>query len=160
MAPRKRTHNLRLIRATWPYTVQEIAALFGVHKNAVLQWLKNGLAANRDTRPFLIRGNELICFLAARQQNRKRKCAFTEVFCFKCRAPREAYLNIADVVIESASRFRVKALCAECGTPMNKVQGIQKLQLIQNSFHVQRLEGLHLFACANPSENSDLEAQT
>ena len=53
---RKHRYNLRLIKATWPYTVQEIAELFGVHKNAVLGWLKAGLKSDRSQRPFLVRG--------------------------------------------------------------------------------------------------------
>jgi hypothetical protein len=66
VARRKRTYNVRRIKATWPYTVQEIAELFRIHKNAVLRWLKDGLQANKDQRPFLIRGEELIRFLNAR----------------------------------------------------------------------------------------------
>jgi hypothetical protein len=69
-ARRKRTYNVRRIKATWPYTVQEIAELFRIHKNAVLHWLKDGLQANKDQRPFLIRGEELIRFLNARQTAR------------------------------------------------------------------------------------------
>jgi excisionase family DNA binding protein len=38
---------VRLIKATWPYTVQEIAELFKIHKNAVLRWLREGLRADR-----------------------------------------------------------------------------------------------------------------
>jgi hypothetical protein len=155
----KRTYNLRLIKASWPYSVREIAALYDVHKNLVLRWLKEGLQANRDKRPFLIRGSELIRFLSVRQQSRKHKCAVTEFFCFKCRAPREAYLGIADVVIESPSRFRVKALCTVCSTAVNKMQGIEKLQKIQNIFNVQQLVGQHILECINRSANGDLEVK-
>jgi hypothetical protein len=105
---RKRRYNIRLIKATWPYSVQEIAELFGIHKNAVLRWLTAGLRANRDQRPFLIRGDELTRFLAIRQAEKRRKCAFTEFYCLKCRAPRESYLRIADVVIETAMKLRLK----------------------------------------------------
>jgi excisionase family DNA binding protein len=157
-AKRKRTYNVRLIKATWPYTVQEIAALLKVHKNAVLRWLKQGLQANRDKRPFLIRGDELIRFLTARKQSKKRKCKLTEFFCFKCRSQREAHLGIADVEIESPNRFRVKAHCAVCGAPMNKMQGIKTLLKIQTVFHVQQLAGQHLIECISTSVNSDLEA--
>jgi hypothetical protein len=157
LAKRKRTYNLRLIKATWPYSVQEIAALFGVHKNAVLIWLKEGLQADRDKRPFLIRGDELIRFLFARQKGRKRRCAPTEFYCFKCRAPREAYLGIADIVIESASRLRIKALCATCSTPINKVQSTKTFERFKKLFNVQQLEGLHLIECIEASVNSDME---
>jgi len=160
MPTRKRTYNVRRIKATWPYTVQEIAELFSVHKNAVLRWLKEGLQANRDRRPFLVRGDELARFLTARQTGRRRHCADTEFFCFKCRIPRAAYLGIADIVIESATRLRVKALCAACGTAMNKTQAVRDLAKIQDRFEVQQLAGAHLLERADPSLNSDSETRT
>ena len=157
---KKRTYNTRLIRATWPYTVQEVSALFKVHKNAPLRWLKEGLQANGDGRPYLIRGDELMRFLRARQQGKKHCCKLREFFCFKCRVPREAYLNIADIIIESPYRFRVKALCAVCTTNVSKVQNIQKLAEIRTCFHLQQLEGQHLIERDEPSVNSDSEDQT
>ena len=45
---KKRRYNIRRVKATWPYTVQEIAELLGVHKNAVLRWLHDGLRADRS----------------------------------------------------------------------------------------------------------------
>jgi hypothetical protein len=146
---------VRRIKATWPYSVQEIAELFGIQKNAVLRWLKDGLQANRDQRPFLIRGDELARFLTARQANYRRKCTATEFYCFRCRAPREAYLGIADVIIENPFRLRVKSLCSVCSTPINKVQRVCDLAKIQVWFHVQELAGEHLLDSTAPSLNSD-----
>lgn len=157
---KKRHYNTRLIKATWPYTVQEIAALLDVHKNAPLRWLKEGLQVNGDGRPYLIRGDELSRFLTARQQSKKSTCKPGEFFCFKCRAAREAGLNIVDIVIESPSRLRVKGICTVCSTPVSKVQGIKKLPEIQNSFHVQQLQGQHIIERDEPSVNSDLEVKT
>jgi len=151
----KRRYNTRLIKATWPYDVQQIADLFGLHKNAVLRWLKEGLQADTTRRPYLIRGDELIRFLDDRQKSKRQKCSFDEFFCFKCRAPRKAYEAIADLTIESPTRFRIKGLCAACGTSVNKVQGIKNLPKIEASFHVQQREGWHLIEGFNPSVNSD-----
>jgi excisionase family DNA binding protein len=156
-ARHKRRYNVRMIKATWPYSVQEIAELLGVHKNAVLRWLREGLQANRDRRPFLIRGDELARFLSARQAAKRRKCAATEFYCFKCRSPREAYLGIADVVIETSSKLRLKALCSVCSTSVNKVQGVRDLEKILSRFHVQELAGEHLLGSTAPSLNSGLE---
>lgn len=155
MPSRRRTYNLRLIKATWPYTVQEVSELLGVHKNAVLRWLREGLAADQDRRPFLIRGDVLKAFLSARQTGRKRKCQSTEFFCFKCRAPRPAYLGIADIVIESLTRMRLKALCGECGTPVNKVQAVRDLHEIRRRFEIQKVTGEHVWGCAEASLNDD-----
>lgn len=154
---RKRAYNVRLIKRTWPYTVQEVAELFGVHKNAVLRWLKEGLKADRDQRPFLIPGHELALFLKARRARHRATCSATEFYCFKCRTPREAYLGIADVVIESTSRVRVKALCSVCSTPVNKVQRATDLPKIETRFSVQQLAGRHMIEAAVPSVNGDSE---
>jgi hypothetical protein len=157
VARRKRTHNnVRRIKATWPYTVQEIAELFHIHKNAVLRWLKDGLQANKDQRPFLIRGEELIRFLNARQTGKGCRCSPTEFYCFKCRAAREAYLGIVDISIESPTRLRIKSLCEECSTPINKIQNARDLPKIQNRFHVQQLTGEHIMDRTQASLNSDL----
>jgi hypothetical protein len=156
-ARRKRRYNVRLIKATWPYTVQEIAELFKIHKNAVLRWLKEGLHADRDQRPYLIRGDELTRFLNQRQNGNRQQCAPGQFFCFKCRMPREAYLGIADIAIESSTRFRMKALCSVCDTSMNKVQSVRNLEKIKTVFHIQQLTGEHLLGCAGLRLNSDLE---
>ena len=160
MPTRKRTYNVRLIRATWPYTIQEIAELFGIHKNAITRWLNEGLAADTTQRPYLIRGDELIRFLSARQTAKTCRCGLTEFFCFRCRTRREAALKMADIVIESAHRFRVKALCAECSTPVNKMQGITNLPRIEASFEVMTLVGRHLIERSHPSLNRDKDGKS
>ena len=156
-ARQKRRYNVRLIKATWPYTAQEIAELFDIHKNAVLRWLKEGLHADRNQRPYLIRGDELIRFLNRRQDGKRRRCGPGEFFCFKCRVPREPYLGIADIAIESPTRFRIKALCSVCDTSMNKVQNVRNLPRIKTLFNIQQLTGEHLLECLAPSQNDDFE---
>jgi hypothetical protein len=156
-ARRGRRYNVRLIKATWPYTVQEIAELFDLHKNAVLRWLREGLHADRSQRPYLIRGDELTRFLSQRQDGKRQQCAPGEFFCFKCRVPREPYLGIVDIAIESGTRFRIKALCRVCDTSMNKVQNVRNLPRIKTLFNIQELTGEHLLECTALRPNSDLE---
>src|SRR3954469_17489008 len=154
---RKRRYNLRRIKETWPYTVQEIAELFGIHKNAVLRWLKGGLKSDQSQRPFLVRGDELIRFLNDRQNGNRQRCAPSEFFCFRCRVPREAYLGMADIAIDSPTRLRIKALCAVCDTPVNKAQNVRDLPAIKSRFNVQQLAGEHLIERADARLNCDLE---
>lgn len=154
---KKRYYNVRRIKATWPYTVQEIAELFGVHKNAVLRWLKEGLRSDRSQRPFLIRGDELARFLGERQNARRRRCAPDEFYCLRCRTPRKAYLGMTDIVIGSPTRLRVIGLCNVCETRISKVQSVCDLPNIRERFHVLQLTGEHLLGCADPSVNGDLE---
>lgn len=154
---RKRVYNLRKIRATWPYTVQEVAELLGVHKNAVLRWFKGGLRANRDQRPYLIRGEELIRFLSERESRRRHKCSPAQFYCFRCRCPREPYLGIVDVIIENSLRLRLSALCSVCDTAVHKMQRVADLPKVRLRFHVQQIRGEHLIERAGPSLNGALE---
>lgn len=131
--------------------------MFGIHKNAVLRWFKEGLQPDKSGRPYLIQGNELIGFLVNRQQSKKRPCTLTEFFCFRCRVPRQGRDKMVDIIIESPTRFRIKAACVACGTRMSKVQAAGNLKKIQDIFHVQKLERRHLIECAEPSVNCDME---
>jgi hypothetical protein len=73
--------------------------------------------------------------------------------------PREAWLGVADVVIETPSRLRIKALCAVCDTPVNKVQSVRDLPRIRERFDIQQLTGEHIIERAAPSLNRDLETR-
>ena len=157
MAKGTRRYNLRLIKATWPYVVPEIAEVLGVHEGSVLRWIKEGLTPNPGSKPYLIRGTELQRFLIARQSKPVKTCAQAELYCFKCRAPRRAYLDIVDIVIESPKRLRLKGLCAVCGTNLNKTQSARDLPAIRDRFNVQELTGEHLLERDTPNLNVDLE---
>ena len=154
---RKRTYNVRLIKATLSYSVQDIADLYGLHKGTVLLWLKNGLQPIDRQRPYLIRGDELARFLSARQGRRKRKCAVNEFYCFRCREPREAHSGTVRLAPDGSNRVRLKAACSVCSTPVNKVQSMETWRKVRASFHVVQLTGEHLEASAGSSDNSNLE---
>jgi len=152
---RSRRYNLRRIRATYPYSVPEVAKLLSVHKNAVLRWLKQGLRADGPPRLRLIRGEELIRFLSERQQARRRKCKLTEFFCFRCRIQREALPGSATVVRDGLHRLRVTAKCTACSTVVNKVQCIHSLTKLCAAFGIVQLEQRHLSERTDASVNGE-----
>jgi hypothetical protein len=82
----KRHPNPRLAKIHRNYTVEEIANLFGVHKNSVRNWVKGGLPTSDDRRPMLILGRDLVAFLQARRVKNKRPCQPGEIYCMRCRA--------------------------------------------------------------------------
>lgn len=71
---RRRHHNHRLVKIHRSYTAEEIARLFGIHKNTVRHWVKEGLATIDDKRPILILGYVLAAFLQARRTKNKQTC--------------------------------------------------------------------------------------
>ena len=64
---KKRHPNHRLVKIHRNYTVEEIAGLFGIHKNTVREWVKTGLATSDNKRPMLILGQDLKAYLQARR---------------------------------------------------------------------------------------------
>ena len=76
---RKRHPNPRLAKIHRNYTVDEIASLFGVHKNSVRNWVNGGLPISDDRRPMLILGRDLVAFLHARRVKNKRPCQPGEI---------------------------------------------------------------------------------
>ena len=84
----KRHPNHRLVKIHRNYTVEEIASLFGIHKNTVRGWVKAGLPTCDDKRPMLILGRDLAAFLQARRTKNKQTCQPGEIYCVRCRAPK------------------------------------------------------------------------
>jgi transposase len=69
-----RLPNPRLVKLHRNYSVEDVARLFGLHKNTVRVWLKQGLEPIDDRRPKLILGWELSRFLYERRQRGKQSC--------------------------------------------------------------------------------------
>ena len=93
---RKRHPNPRLAKIHRNYTVEEIANLFGVHKNSVRNWVKGGLPISDDRRPMLILGRDLVAFLHARRVKNKRPCQPGEIYCMRCRTAQRPAGDMAE----------------------------------------------------------------
>ena len=76
---RKRHPNTRLVKIHRSYTVEEVAYLFGTHKNTVREWVKAGLPTCDRKRPMLVLGRELVAFLQTRRTKNKRPCQSGEI---------------------------------------------------------------------------------
>ena len=80
--------NPRLAKIHRNYTVEEIAMLYGVHRNTVRQWIKGGLPALDQRRPILVLGAALADFLRDKRTVNKRPCRPGQIYCMRCREPR------------------------------------------------------------------------
>jgi len=154
---KRRTYNLRLIRANYCYTVHEIAELFNLHPNAVRRWAKGGLRTIDSRRPQLIHGTDLIEYLDRRQRARKRRCAFNEMYCFTCREPRRPADGRMTVVQLSPARGIVQGSCEICGTSMNRARSMRHLAESVRTFAVTTAS-LRLSGRSDPVVMCDLEA--
>ncbi|MEW6671833.1 MAG: helix-turn-helix domain-containing protein [Thermodesulfobacteriota bacterium] len=153
----KRHHNHRLVKIHRSYTVEEIAKLFGIHKNTVRHWVKDGLSPIDDKRPLLIQGSILAAFLKSRRTKNKKSCKPGELYCVRCRDPKPPAGNMADYTPVTEKFGNLTAICPDCDAIMNQRVSLARIGQICGKIDVRFPEAVrHLIERSNPSVNSDL----
>lgn len=131
---RNYSYNLRLIRRTMPYSIQEVADLYHLHPNAVRRWLRNGLKVVEQARPYLIHGGDLIDFLQTRQQQRRRPSEPGQMYCCSCRASRYPTRGGTTLDYLTAKQVVVRGRCELCGTRMQQFGAAKRLEQLALEF--------------------------
>lgn len=154
----KRHPNHRRVKTHRSYTVEEVAGLFGIHKNTVCNWIKNGLAAIDSKRPTLIQGSVLVEYLQARRTKNKQSCKPGELYCVRCRVPRPAAEDMADYSPVNEKTGNLTAICPVCDTLMNRRVSLAKIRQIRGNMDITFPEELrHIVDSTKPSVNCDLK---
>ena len=152
--------NPRAVKLHRSYSVPELAACLGVHKNTVGHWQRYGLKPLDGGRPMLFQGAIVQAFLSARNASRKRPCPPGTLYCFRCRAPRPPALGMVDYLTINALSGNVRAICATCETVMHRRARQAALSSILPGCDIQFVEALpRLKGSSSPSLNCDLERQ-
>jgi excisionase family DNA binding protein len=126
---RNRRADWRRIKGKYSYTIEEAARALSLHRNTVRNWVRRGgLAAMTGSRPHLILGAVLIEFLKARRLRAKRKCGLGELYCLKCRAPRQPVAELIEHRPMASDRSRIVAICSTCGRLMQRFVANRNLE--------------------------------
>lgn len=133
---RKRHPNHRLVKIHRNYTVEEITRLFGCHRNTVRHWIKRGLPTIDLRRPLLILGRDLAEFLQKQRQKNKRKCHPGEIYCVKCRAPRQPGGDMADYRPLTPAVGDLIGICPQCETLIYRRVNLAKLALVRGKLNI------------------------
>jgi len=141
MKRRNRRPDRRRIKTLRSYTIEETARTLDVHRNTVRHWIKDGLPVIDRRRPALILGSHLAEFLARRRAARKQTCRPGEIFCVKCRKPREPAGRIADYVPSSPMAGALIGICPECGTLIHRRTSAARLRSILGELDLQTAQG-------------------
>jgi len=148
--------NPRLAKLHRSYSVVELADLLGVHKHTVRGWLKSGLPTVDGTRPVLIHGDEFQDWWAKRRKASKRPLQPRELYCLKCRAPKQPALDMVEYAATNGTTGNLRALCETCGTLMHRRARLASIGTIMPGLDVQRTQaGPSIVERANPSLNCD-----
>jgi len=157
----KRHPNYRQVKVHRNYTVEEIANLFGIHKNTVREWLKSGLSVIDDKRPMLIVGHNLAAFIRDRRSKNKQTCQPGQMYCVRCRAPKTAAGDMAEYKPQTDKLGMLKAICPDCYSIMNRRVSLAKLTLVRGKLAITFPQGLEQVSNSfQPTVNSDLERET
>lgn len=136
--------------------MEEAAALFGVHRNTVRDWIKRGLPTNDERRPALILGRDLAAFLLARRLKNKRTCQPGELYCVRCRAPRTPAGDMAEYRPLSATLGNLIGICPCCDCLMYRRVNVAKLGAVSGKLEVTPTQGpSRIGDSPEPSVNSD-----
>ena len=157
MPKRNRTINTRLIKREATFSLDEIAELLGVHVNTVRNWMTEGLHAIDERRPILIHGADLINFLNRKRKLKKKPCAAFELFCFKCREPRQPKDKHIKIETQNERVLRLIAICESCGTRMFKAGSPRLMPIYLENFVLQPVPATHMNACESAVLNCDFE---
>ncbi|MFH0783217.1 MAG: helix-turn-helix domain-containing protein [Pseudomonadota bacterium] len=155
---RKRHPNPRLVKIHRNYAVEEIADLFGIHKNTVRAWVKAGLATTDDKRPMLILGRDLVAFLQSRRGKNKQTCKPGEMYCVRCRFPKLPAEGMVDYSPVNEKFGNLKAICPDCSSIMNQRVSLAKLNQFRGDMDISIPQAQqHIVERAKPTVNSDLQ---
>ena len=112
-----RRFSYALIKSHRNYEIEELADCVGVTPQTVRTWIKEGLPAIMDKRPFLIIGYLAKSFLKERKAARKVKDGDGDFYCVRCKQRRKAALGLTERAMLANGRRVLKGFCEVCETP-------------------------------------------
>ena len=152
--------NHRLVKIHRNYTVEEIARLFGVHRNTVRHWVKGGLPTIDRKRPMLIHGRQLAAFLQDRRSKNKRKCQPGEIYCVRCRVPRQPAGEMAEYKPVNTTLGSLIGICPNCDAMMYRRVNLAKLEQVRGKLDITIAKAEpHLDESNGSFVNSDLKQE-
>lgn len=117
---RKHIYNLSRIRLDYTYSVDEIAALYGITSDTVFRWIRReGLLRIPGTKKYFVHSSDLIAFLEKKNARNKQPCADDEIYCCKCHRPRKPKPVFLKVRKMPNKTIRVSGRCEVCNTRVN-----------------------------------------
>jgi hypothetical protein len=151
-----RLPNPRLVKLHRNYSVEEITRLFGLHKNTVRQWLKQGLAAIDERRPKLVLGSSLSRFLHERRQKGKQPCGPGRIYCIACRAPKAPAGNMAECISTGPRSGNLRGICPDCDRLIYRRVNLTKIDAMRGELEITFTQpSSRIGESAVPSVNCD-----
>jgi hypothetical protein len=154
----KQSQNPRLAKSNRSYKIDEVAEIYGVHKNTVLNWLKQGLPTLDKKRPLLVHGRALNSFHAIKRVKNKQPCQLDELYCMRCKVPKKPVEGLVEYKAINEKIGNVIAICPTCQTIMNRRISSAKIEQFSTRMGFSLPQAhLHIIDSFNPSVNCDFK---
>jgi hypothetical protein len=148
--------NPRLAKIHYSYSVEELARLFGVHKNTVRNWCKQGLEPIDEKRPILIRGQDARRFLTERRARTKQTCGPGLIYCLPCRAPKVPAEKMADCIQTGETTGSLQGICPDCARMIYRRINPKKLDAVRGDLEITVTQApLRIAETAKPNVKCD-----
>jgi hypothetical protein len=134
----KRHPSPRLAKIHRNYTVEEISVLLSIHKNTVRSWIKSGLPTNDDRRPVLILGRDLVAFLKFKRVKNKRPCQLGEIYCVRCRSPKEPAGKMVEFQAFTKASGNLVGICPTCESLIYQRVSCAKLVELEEKLEISK----------------------
>jgi hypothetical protein len=132
----KRLPNYRLVKIHRSYTVEEVARLFGCHRNTIRNWRRQGLQPIDSKRPIVFDGATVAGFLKARRSEGKQRLKAGEIYCLPCRAPKEPAGNIAEYIPLNDAKGNLRGICPTCERLIHRAVSRAKIEAVRGKLEV------------------------
>ena len=150
--------NPQRVKIHRSYEVADIAELFGIHRNTVRQWRKQGLPMTDTRRPQLITGHALRAFLQTKRSKHKRPCQPGELYCLRCRTPQKQACDTADFQADTEKVGKITAICPAYDCLMHQRISMATLEKIRATLNITITQAPQRIGDSNqPIVNSDLK---
>jgi len=156
---RTRHLNPRLAKIHRNYTVDEIASLYGVHKNTIRGWIKRSdLPTSDKRRPMLILGSDLREFLEKKRVKNKCPLKAGEIYCVRCRAAKSPDGDMAEYEPLTETQGNLIGICPSCETVIYRRISLSKIEQVRGKLDITLPQALlHINESVEPSLNSDFK---
>jgi len=120
MAKRLSTRKVKKHRL---YGYEEAGRALGVTAHTVRSWRPSGLQVMTASTPHYILGAELIRYIEDKQAKKSVKMRLDQMYCFKCKTPKEPLWGMVDYIAINDKRGRLTGLCETCEGGLQRFVG-------------------------------------
>lgn len=104
----------------WVYSIDDLMALFGAHRNTITNWRNAGLQPVDDHQPLLFKGSEVSRFHADRKLKNRHRQLPGEFKCLSCKEHVLPDIKTVTLHYQDSQTPAARAMCPECGMWITK----------------------------------------